>query len=192
MKSNFVILSTMGGILLLSAGQITKATAQPAVISDTDQVTATVESVDQKDRTVLLSGPKGDLLTVKAGPEVRNLAQVKPGDRVIIRYHESLAVQMAPPTTATPPVQTTTRQTTAPLGQRPAGTQAEVTRARVTITSVDRAHNRVSFVGPARIERTAQVEDPEMRRFLRTLKPGDQVELTYTDALAFSVEPAGG
>jgi hypothetical protein len=68
MRSNFVIRSALGAVLLLGAGQITKAAAQQAaVVSDTDQLTATVESVDQKDRTVLLnvSGPDGGLSTVK-------------------------------------------------------------------------------------------------------------------------------
>ena len=49
----------------------------------------------------------------------------------------------------------------------------------------------VSFVGPAQIERTAEVLDPEMQSFLRTLKVGDEVDLTYTEALAVSVEPTG-
>jgi hypothetical protein len=78
-----------------------------------------------------------------------------------------------------------------PLGQKPAGTLEHVVQARVQITAVDPEHNRVSFIGPAHVERTAQVLDPDMQRLLRTLKVGDQVDLTYTEAVAIKVEPAG-
>jgi hypothetical protein len=171
--------------------QVPKGFGQPAVAGNTDEITATVESVDQADRTVLLRGPAGGLLTVHAGPEVKNLAQVKPGDRVVIRYREALAAQIAKPGQPLPPVQESTQQTTAPLGQKPAGTLEHVVQARVQITAVDPEHNRVSFIGPAHVERTAQVLDPDMQRLLRTLKVGDQVDLTYTEAVAIKVEPAG-
>jgi hypothetical protein len=34
------------------------------------------------------------------------------------------------------------------------------------------------------------VQDPEMQDFVDKLKPGDEVAVTYTEALAISVEPA--
>jgi translation initiation factor IF-1 len=33
------------------------------------------------------------------------------------------------------------------------------------------------------------VRDPKMRKFIRTLKPGDVVEVTYTESLAVDVTP---
>jgi hypothetical protein len=56
-----------------------------------------VESVDTSTRQVLLRTPDGARTTVVAGPEVRNLPQLKPGDRVTITYQEAIAVQMAQP-----------------------------------------------------------------------------------------------
>lgn len=192
MRLDPVICSLAGALSIFAWGNIPNATAQSAVVSGTDQVTAIVETVDQATRTVLLSGPNGGLLSVEAGPEVKNLAQVKPGDRVVLRYREALAAEIVPASRATPAVQTSTQQQTAPLGHKPAGSTTTMIRAQVTIISVDPDHNQVSFVGPSRIERTAYVESPDMGRLLRTLKAGDQVELTYTEAIAISVEPAGG
>ena len=177
-------------IAIVSSGLPTRVLAQPAVVSDTAEVVATVETVNQQERSVLLRGPNGGLLTVRVGPEVKNLAQVKPGDRVVVRYQEALAVQIAKPGEGGPQAQAGMTTTTAPPGQRPAGVREQEIRARVTITGINPATNTVSFVGPSRVERTVEVMDPEMRRFLRTLKVGDQVEVTYREALAISVEPA--
>jgi hypothetical protein len=38
--------------------------------------------------------------------------------------------------------------------------------------------------------RTVAVERPEGQEFIRGLKKGDQVEITYTEALAMEVRPA--
>jgi len=57
-------------------------------------------------------------------------------------------------------------------------------RARVKITGINRQHNTVSFVGPAKVERTVNVTEPDMQNFLKTLKVGDEVDLTYTEAIA--------
>jgi hypothetical protein len=51
-------------------------------------------------------------------------------------------------------------------------------RARVRITRVDAAHNTVSFIGPAQVERTVEVHGPQLQRSLRALNAGDEVDLT--------------
>jgi len=43
-------------------------------------------------------------------------------------------------------------------------------------------------IRPAKIEPTIDVDDPDMQNLLKMLKVGDEVDLTYTEALAVSVE----
>jgi hypothetical protein len=57
----------------------------------------------------------------------------------------------------------------------------------VTITAIDEKAPSVTFKGPASNTRTIKVKYPEK---LKTVKVGDQVELTYTEALALTVEKA--
>ena len=83
------------------------AAAQPSVVLGAEEARATVETVDQQTRTVLLRGPTGALLTVHAGPEVRNLPQVKPGDQVVVRYAESVAARIVRPGDPAPESTTT-------------------------------------------------------------------------------------
>ncbi len=57
---------------------------------------ATVQSIDQTTREVTLRYPDGSVSTFVAGDEVRNLAQVKNGDVVLMEYFAGLAVALAP------------------------------------------------------------------------------------------------
>ena len=57
------------------------------------------------------------------------------------------------------------------------------------ITAVDPATNTVSFIGPNRIERTVTVRNPEVQAFIRRLRPGQEVDIVYEEALAISVTP---
>ena len=183
-------LMTFGLVLLAAAGTTAArvAAAQPSVVLGAEEVRATVETVDQQARTVLLRGPTGALLTVHAGPEVRNLPQVKPGDQVVLRYAQAVAARIARP--GDPDPESTTTMSSAAPGERPAGLVVDHIRRRVTIEGVDPANNTVSFIDPDRVPRTVAVRQPAMQDFLRTLQAGDEVELTFTEAVAISVESA--
>jgi hypothetical protein len=65
-----------------------------------------------------------------------------------------------------------------------------VVRMRVRIDAVDVATGRVTFTGPAGGTRTVTVQDPRMHEFVRNLRPGEQVDIAYSEAIAVSVEPA--
>ena len=52
-------------------------------VAETVKVTATITAIDAATRAVTLKGPKGNEMVVTAGPEVKNLAQLKVGDQVV-------------------------------------------------------------------------------------------------------------
>jgi hypothetical protein len=68
-------------------------------------------------------------------------------------------------------------------GTRPAGKAERLVAATVTIDAIDRATYTASFTGAGGASRTVAVRDPEPRRFVDTLKVGDQVDLVYTESL---------
>ena len=70
---------------------------EPAKVEQVREVSATVTAVDLPGRLVTLRGPEGKLFTVEAGEEVRNLPQVEVGDRVVVRYYEAIAAELAKP-----------------------------------------------------------------------------------------------
>lgn len=159
----------------------------PATVTQTVEATARVQAVDMDTRLVVLQTERGTIETDEAGPEVRNLAQVKPGDRVVVRYTEAVAARMATPAST---ASSGTVLTRAPVGAKPAAGIVEDRTEIVTVVSFDPTTNIVQFKPADGIVRALTVRDPSMRAFARQLGPGDRVEVTFVEALAISVVPA--
>lgn len=64
---------------------------------DTQVVTATVVSIDAKNRTAVLKGPKGNQFKISIAPDVQNLQNVKKGDQVIVKVTRTVAVAVSKP-----------------------------------------------------------------------------------------------
>jgi hypothetical protein len=151
--------------------------------------TATVVRIDQKTRHVTLKGEDGKMVTIVAGPEVRNLAQVKKGDIVRVTYHESLAYRVRKAGTAKPGAGASTEVTRAPLGEKPGATVTDTVTVRSTIASIDKANSEVTLRNPQGKLTAVKVKDPSK---LDAVNVGDVVDITYTEALAVAVEKSGG
>jgi hypothetical protein len=160
----------------------------PAEVQRTKQVVATVESVDMTTRQVLLRAANGSKATVVAGPEVRNLPQLRAGDRVTITYQEALAVQMAPAGSVAPSAAVLGADRAAP-GQLPGGAVGGVVIGRVTIVSAAPDGTSVTFVGQNGVSHTADVRDPKMQAFVQQLRPGNQVDVGFASEVAVRVDP---
>ena len=185
LRSALTILSTTV-LLCACAPQPPK----PLALSETVEASAIVEAIDYSTREVVLRDAAGRQTLVKAGPEVRNLAQVKKGDRVVVRFTEGFAAQVVKPGTGVTGVQAETSATRAAPGERPAATVGEQIRTTVKVYDVDTYANTIEVTGPSGYNRRLKVKDPQAIAFIRGLKKGDEVEVTFSEALAISVEPA--
>jgi hypothetical protein len=56
------------------------------MIESTAYVTAKVEKIDYQSRMVTLRGPKGDIMSFRAGDQVKRLNEVLVGDEVVVQY----------------------------------------------------------------------------------------------------------
>jgi translation elongation factor P/translation initiation factor 5A len=183
---NVLRVGAVGAVVL--AGQV-GAQPEPVEVRDLLEVTATVDAIDLATRTVTVSDGAGNEYVIEAGPDVRNLAQVEVGDQVVVSYYSALAAEFKKPGEGAPGVQVDAAAGRAPAGERPAAATGKQVTATIVIDSVDAAENTVTFTGPRGL-RTVLVESPAGQEFIKQLKPGDEVELTYTEAIAISVEPA--
>lgn len=175
----------LGVMAVLAAGP---ALAQSATILDAGGATAIVETIDMRDRAVLLRGETGNLLTVHVPREVRNLPQMRPGDRVSINVVNTVAARIARPGEPLP--QSTASAARAAPGERPGGLFVDHQRMRVKIEGVDAASNTVAFIGEDRVPRRMTLRDPAMRALLPSLRVGDEVDVTFTEAVSLRVLPA--
>lgn len=167
---------------------------EPVNIENTQEISATVEAIDINKRLLSLSDPAtGEKVTVEVSPEVRNLAQVKPGDKVVARYYESLAAELVArgdkAGTTQAPVKDAVVGRSAP-GAKPGVVIGTENRQTVRISKVDKKNNVVSFYGSDGLARSVPIKTPQGQEFIGKLKEGDEVEVTYTEAVAVTVEPA--
>lgn len=186
-----VLLAFLG--MFFGAVNATPASAQgrSAMRAEVVEFRAVVESIDHSTRVVLLRQDDGTLASVKVGPGVRNLPQVKAGDVVVLRYGEALIAQATQRGAGMAQPQGAAIAERAPKGMMPGAAVADTVTARVKITAIDLQRNMVSFTGPQGVAQTVPVRHPEMQRLLRTLKVGDDVDVTFQRALAIRVIRGG-
>jgi Cu/Ag efflux protein CusF len=164
----------------------TPALAQkPVSVAETVTETFTIEAIDSARRTVTLKDKDGLFEDVWCGPEVQRFEALKVGDKVSFRYHESLVSAIKPSTSAPKPA--TAAAVTRTAGA-PGGTISQQMVAVVTIAAIDAKTPSITITNDRGQKMSLRIEDAKN---LTGYKAGDKVEITYTQALAVSVTPAG-
>lgn len=156
-------------------------------LRETLTATATVKAINPQTRVVTLKTSDGKTFDLKVGDAVRNLDQVKVGDKVVVTYYSALLLQLATKKGNGITVRTDTLSAgRAEPGQMPAGVVSDTVKVTANILSVNKKARRVLVKGPHRAVTLTVPADMDMNKF----KVGDQVDAEYVQALAINVEPA--
>ncbi len=158
-------------------------------ITETEEIAAIVTAVDQSQRLVTIRGPQGNAVTLEAGPEVRNLAQVQIGDTVRVVYEQTYIATLTDAEEVSPLVPLAVGAIRAEPGERPGAAIGSIVTMSVKIESVGPDGLTVTFSGPDGRLTAIYVLREESQAFVRSLRPGNIVELTFAEALAIMVEP---
>jgi len=158
-----------------------------AVMADVVKTTATVVAIDSGTRAVTLKRQDGKVVTITAGEEVRNFAQLKVGDRVEAEYGRALALELRKGAGAKSSANETAATVSAPQGQKPAGAAVREVTVLADVVAVDAAAKVVTLRGPAGNQMDLLVRDPAQ---LANIKKGDQVQAVYTESFAIKVSAA--
>lgn len=152
-------------------------------------VTASVEAIDPAKREVTLKGPLGNSVTFTVDQRVKRLNEVKVGDRVRADYYISVAAELRQPTPEEEehPLVVLDAAGKAPPGTSPAAGGLRRFRAVTTVEGLDRPTQTITVKGPAGRYLTARVADPAN---LTKMRIGEHIVITYTEALAVSLEKA--
>jgi len=185
-KMAIALVSAMciGAAGMASAGDIKKPSGE---IGRKRLATAEVIAIDLPTRMVTLKGPKGNELTVHADDRVRNLPQVRVGDRVDVSYQESLVWNVKKASDGNPGASVQSGAVGAKPGDKPAGAAANRVNMTATIEAIDQANGTVTLKGPQGNSRTIKARDPKN---LQRVQVGDLVDITYTEAVAVRVRPS--
>jgi propanediol utilization protein len=151
------------------------------------ELSAQVVAIDKTTRTVTLKGPQGNFVDVVAGDEVRNFDQIKLGDLVVARYVEAVTLELKKTRVKAGEATVSVAGARANSGERPAAAGAREITAIAEVVGVDPKKSTITLKGPRGKVMSLAVQNPDQ---FKVVRKGDQVEVTYTEALALSVEPA--
>jgi hypothetical protein len=148
------------------------------------QVRGTIAAIDKDQGTVTLKGPGGRMATL----EVRDKQKfdvIKVGDPVLATYVEAVVIQVKKAGTATPGVTTQETRVSSQPGENPAGAVGREVSVTATITAINKQARTVTIKGPQGGVETIKAKDVKN---LDAVKEGDLVDITYTQALAVSLD----
>ncbi len=180
----------VAGASLLVILSACASSPEPLEISETEVVEATVDAVDVDSRMLVVTGPAGNTVAFRVGPEVRNLAQVEVGDKLRVSFYSGYVIEMAEPGEAGAEAELAAGR--AAEGERPGAVLGAQIRQTVEILSVASDGTAVSFRDAEGVIQSIDVRREDSQRFARRLRPGDLVDISYSEAVAVSIEPSDG
>lgn len=181
------IMKTGLSTVVLAALMTCASTAVHAqkALSDSAMVdaTATIQSIDSTARIVTLKFDDGSIEEMYAGPEVKRFSELKVGDKVSFRYHESLVLQLKK-TDLPPSAPTVQNEVVRSAGEKPGGTISQQLKSTVIVEAIDQKIPSITVRTAKGNKVDYKVED---RKNLEGVGVGDHIEITYTQALIITV-----
>ena len=190
MKIKFAPITLVAAALLSGPALVMAQTptAANAVVVDaavTDNVfqlyEGTVTKIDKKTRTIFFKNNEGESKFV-AGPEVKNFAQIKVGDRLDVAYEVAVAIELVK--TKNNDIRSREKVSdvkTAPAGAKPGMVKTNIVKTTASVEAIDKKKQIVSLKGPKGNIVEVKVNNPEL---LKGITTKDQVDVTYAEAIA--------
>jgi len=183
----FVVVAAIAAPVSAQTGAVVAGKAPGMVgVAQTVKLTATITAIDKATRDVTLKGPQGNEVTLTAGPDVKKFDTLKVGDQVDVQYVEALTLELKKGGGMLVARTEQKGAVGAKPGEAPGGAVGRQVTIVADVVAVDPANQVITLKGP---KRTVDLKVPDSEQFKRIAK-GDQVEATYTQALALAVEPA--
>jgi len=170
---------SLGCTVLLA--QVLVAQAPPRSATTESTVTATVDSIDRFSRTMTLRRDNSVTQMVAVDPSEKLFDELKKGDRVTVRYTDSVVVQVRPGASLSLPRDTTSD------AQAANPQVVQQLKTVVTIDTIDPDGQYVIFRTEDGLKATRAVAD---KKLLQGIKKGDRVEVTLTRERAVSIQRA--
>ena len=162
-----------------------QAAAQPMpVAAEVVVLTATVDSVDAKTRTVTLKNDQGQLAPMKVGKGVANFGNIKKGDIFVVEYAQAVAVGLVAVPKGTQPGVSATRgvKVQDAANKKPFAEETDTVYATAKIQSVD-AKTRTAVLSTPD-GKVLKVKVDKAVIGLENFKAGDEVLVEYVQDIA--------
>ncbi|WNH47062.1 hypothetical protein PDM28_10095 [Stenotrophomonas aracearum] len=146
-----------------------------------------ITALNTQTRAVTVTGTDGGAVEFVAGPEVRNFNQLKVGDRVTLDYKAAVALALEPAGSAPVGVTKSQAKTVPVPGQKPGGARSNTIEIVTEVTAVNPDRNTIALRGASGNTQLIAVERPDLRAKLPSVKRGDLVKISYTEAVALAI-----
>jgi Cu/Ag efflux protein CusF len=184
-----LLVTLVAAALVAWIGAELRAQAQAITKGALISASTTVKKVDAGKREITVMGTDGNPVIINVPPDVQGIENVKPGDKLDVSYYESVVFSLRKPGDTGP--RATAKSTEQPTsGAMPGGTASRQISATVKVVKVDRDNNKLTIRSPNGEMDTVHVTDPQNQAELRKLKVGDELQVTYTEAMASAIRPS--
>ena len=201
MKKSLLIAALLATAGITAQAQTAAPAAKPAAAAKSGQVvpvaaevtvlTATVDSVDAKNRTVVLKNDQGQLAPMKVGKDVPNFGKIKKGDIFVVEYAQAVAVGLVAAPKGTQPGVSATRTVKVQdqANKKPFAEEIDTIYATAKIKSIDAKARTAELTTPD--GKTLKVKVDKAVLGLENFKAGDEVLVEYVQDIAVGfVKPA--
>jgi hypothetical protein len=175
--------SAVAASMLLLASSTVVGAQSRTIQGDSVSMTVTIEAIEQSTRTLTVKDKDGIYETIVVPPEITRFPEFKVGDTITARYYDNVVVRLKRPNE--PAVDVDSAALTRGKGS-PGGTAATQRTITVTVTAMDPKTSTVTVNGPNGYKYSRRVAD---KKTFASLKVGDRLDMTWTDALLISVDP---
>ena len=144
-----------------------------------------VVSFDPATRAIAIEGPLGGVVAAVVSKDVTDVSGLTPGAMVSVTYYEAIGAAVRLPGDAQP---TLTAADAARRRQPGMPVEAAATTKTFRVFSVEPSLGAVVFEGADKALTVVEV-DPAFHGKLADLKVGDQVDVTYSEAVVTAISP---
>jgi Cu/Ag efflux protein CusF len=152
--------------------------------SDVATATATVQAIDTANRIITLRSEDGTEDTMYVPTDVTRFDQVKVGDKLKVRYHESMVFQVRKPGEAGSKPGDTVNAARTP-GAKPGAQMSRQVTATVDVVAVDPSVPSITIKTADGRTVTRKIEN---KKNIEGVKAGDKIDITFTQAALIAIE----
>lgn len=157
-----------------------------AVAAEKVSASVAVTAIDKATRTLTLKDASGKVFDLVAGDEVKNFAQIKVGDEVVVEFVRALSLELKKGSSVRERRDATAAAVAKP-GEKPAAAAGRRISGVADVIDVNEAAKTITLKGAKGNVVELNVRNPDQ---FKVVKKGDQVEFEYVEAVAVSVQPA--
>ncbi len=176
----------IGGVLALAVTMAGPLWAQEAKELPGTMTTTTgvVEAIDHTARVLTVKDTDGNFVPINIPAEAERFDEVKVGDRIMVRYYDTVGVRRKPAGEAA--VDSASSDMTPAAGGALGGTVATQRTITATVTAIDRSTRAITYEGPSNFKYSRRASESTD---LSTVNVGDRIDVTWTKSVSIIINP---